>query len=169
MTQQFETGCASIDLSGPPWGVTTVVSLWVRRNSNGTFDLFRDADCLSRYNPADLPVWADVRTGLYFYIAASSTPGTTFCDGLNDRPNPVLWPGSATDLPPATVTYGKIQADRKAFSMMDYCQVGDSARHAFDLEIEFENAFYSVLTNLTVESVDPTIVQKGEEPPGGGG
>ncbi len=56
MTQQFETGCASIDLSGPPWGVTTVVSLYVRRNPNGTFDLFKDANCLNRYNPADLPV-----------------------------------------------------------------------------------------------------------------
>ncbi len=80
----------------------------------------------------------------------------------------MLWP--ATDVPPPTVTYGKILADRSAFSMMDYCPAWElAARYPFDLEVEYESAFYSVLTHLTVESVDPTIVQKGEEPPGGGG
>lgn len=163
MTQQFETGCSSIDLSGPPFGVTAVDALWVRRNPNGTFDLFRDEACLNRFQPADLPVFLDVKTGLYFFIAPSSTAGTMFCDGQDGRPDPVTWP--AADQPPPTITYGKILADRLAFSMMDWWRAGTAQRYRFDLMVEFEGTWYSILSNLTVEAVDPTIVEKGEEPP----
>lgn len=173
MPGSFQTGSASIDLSGSPWNVTATVKLFVLLRADGSFGLYRDEGCTDAFEPAEMPVWENVSTGLYFYIGAGSPAGTLFCDGQDGRPQPVVW--LASEACPPTVTYGKIRADRLAFSMSDLAPTPHAARLPFDLEVETPNGVYtSVLAHLRrreepgVTPVDPTIVEKGEEPPGGG-
>lgn len=174
MPGSFQTGCASIDLSGPPWNVTTVVKLFVLLRPDGSFGLYHNEACTNEYGSAgEMPVWENVSTGLYFYIASGSPVGTLFCDGLDHRPLPIQW--LASDTCPQTVTYGKIRENRQAFSMSDLATGSLAKRLPFDLMVETPNhGITSVLKNLGrhldlgIDPVDPTIVEKGEEPPGGG-
>lgn len=167
----FQTGCASISLADPPFSVTRTVKVYVLRNADGSFGLYKDETCTTAFSPCDLPVYAGESTGLYFYITgAASNASVVFCDGTgaDDHPMPVLWRDGGTC--PQSVTYGKIKADRKAFSMKDFWQNELDSRHPFDLQVELPGGNRTtILSQATVAEIDPTIVQKGEEPPGGGG
>lgn len=165
----FQTGSASIDLSGSPWFVTTVVKLYVRRETDGSFGLYKDEACTQPYGePAEMTVAPNQSTGLYFYIADASAADYKFLDGTgNDLP--VKWLSS--DTCPPSVTYGRILASGLAFSMKDFWQTGTPSRYVFDLEVEDGSGHKTtILSNVdrALHPVDPTIVQKGEEPPGGG-
>lgn len=162
MSGTFETGASSIDLSGSPWNVTGTISVYVR-SSGGEIALFKDAACTEALSPPNLAVPYDQPTGLYFYIAASSTSGTLFCDGLAGQPQPVVWGGGAHDCP-ATVTYGKILESRLAFSMKDLAHHANDVSHSFDLMIELPGGRHATFTSFVKE--DPTIIEKGEEPSG---
>lgn len=164
MSGTFETGSSSIDLSGSPWNVKDVIRVYVR-NLDGDVGLFKDAACDEPFIPPRLEVPYDRSTGLYFYIAAGSTAGTLFCDGLDGRPLPVSW--LQTDLCPSTVTYGKILASRKAFSMQDLADHASDVTYPFDLMIQLPDGRHIRVAPMV--KVDPTIVEKGQEPSGGGG
>jgi hypothetical protein len=173
MPGTFQTGCASIDLDGPPFNVTRTVKTYVLRNQDGSFGLFCNEACTKSLMPPDLPVYRGQATGLYFYIPdVAANDGVTFCDGTgaDNEPTPVFWRDAADDLCPATVTYGKILADRTAFSMMDYCTSDEDTRHPFDLQVLLPNGHRTTILggHDAVTEIDPTIVEKGEEPPSGG-
>lgn len=174
MPGTFQTGCASIDLADPPFSVTRAVKTYVLRNGDGSFGLYTNEACTKALAPADLPVYRDQATGLYFYLVdAAANEGVTFCDGTGEdnQPTPVFWRDAADDLCPPTVTYGKILADCKAFSMKDFCTSDEVARHPFDLQVVLPSGVRGTVLggHGSVAEIDPTIVEKGEEPPGGGG
>jgi hypothetical protein len=169
----FQTGCASIDLAEPPFSVTRTVKLFLLREESG-FGLYKDEACTLPFDPPDLEVYVAQSTGLYFYIVGSeANAGVVFCNGTgsgsDDLPPPVLW-RNAPHSCPQSVTYGKIRADRKAFSMKDFWQDELDSRHPFDLQVEVPGRGRTTIrAQASVSEIDPTIVQKGEEPPGGGG
>lgn len=159
----FQTGSSSIDLSGSPWNVTHTISLYVYRDSSGNIVLYRDSTRSQVFSPAELEVSRNVSTGLYFYILDSTD--LTFCDGLSGLPLPIVW--LHQEVCPSTVTYGKIRADRRAFSIKDLCQGQNTVRHSFDLMVQLgSQPPFSVLSfGGGTAAIDPTIVEKGEEPP----
>ena len=161
----FQTGSSSIDLSGPPWNVTHTVELYVKRDSAGNVFFYRNAHGSLNFWPVELEVPHGVSTGLYFYILDSGVD-MTFCDGAAGLPLPIVW--LENDVCPTTVTYGKIRADRLAFSIKDLCQGQNTVSHSFDIMVQVGNLppfrIFSASGKLT-GAIDPTIVEVGEEPP----
>lgn len=164
MPGTFETGCSSIELDGSPWNVTTAIHLYVIRNSSGQFELYQNAACTVAYSPANLECDYNESTGLYFYIGQPSASDLKFTDGLSGRPLPISWP--AQEACPSTVTYGKIKSDRLAFSIRDLAAHTNDVNYTFDLVVELPSGDpQGVSFHLADAFVDPTIIEKGEEPP----
>ena len=146
----------SITLGGAPWNVVAHITVYVQR-VGAELKLYSDPDCAGpQLSPADLVVFRNQSTGLYFHIACSPA-GTTFADP------PVVWEEQKPR--PGTVCYGYIMNDGSAFSMSDDYGHQNSVSHSFDLRVDPGDGSRVISTRSTDE-VDPTIVERGEEPPG---
>ena len=133
------------------------------RNIGGGLTLFRDDDCLQPLSPAELDVPKEKLTGLYFHISSHSDAGTAFPDGTGTSPCPVTWSHGGSK--PSTVTYQKIKSDKSAFSMSDLWSHSLYESHEFDINVKLPDGSHTSVS--IVEGIDPTIVERGEEPGGG--
>lgn len=159
MTSKFFTKASDINLNGPPWLVTDVLSVYVL-NDEGELSLWKDDACTNAFDPPQLDVQKEVSTGLYFHIASGSEHGTEFSDGLDNNPPPLTWEAGSY---PSSVTPGKFEQFKKAFSLKDYWNHSNNQDYSFTLNIKMPDG--SVRTVALVDSIDPTIVERGEEPP----
>ena len=155
MTGPFETGSSSIDLSGPPWNVVEVKTLYILHQGAST-TMYTDPEHTELFEPPEFIVPRGVATGIYAYIAADSDPGTKFSDGLSGRKNTLYWTAGN---PPPSVTYGKVKADRTAFSFKVDWDHEDSEAHEFNITVITPDGRSVKLL------VDPTIVEEPEIPP----
>ena len=162
MAQQPFISAPDIDLSGPPWNVTKYQSVYVLY-ADKSLKLYTDDDCQQEhlFNPADFYVKKKVPTGLYFFIASGSETGTEFPDPISK--SPVTWKDDEPQ--PATVTLGKYRQDGKAFSLKDYWDHPNEVKHEFTINVREPGG--GLTSTSIIEGVNPTIVERGEEPPGG--
>ena len=159
MTSQFFTKASDINLSGPPWLVQPVLSVYVL-NNGGNLALYKDDACTVAFNPPILEIPKQTSTGLYFHIASGSDDQTEFSDGVNGNPPPISWDSGSY---PSSVTQGKFQSDKKAFSLKDYWDHSNNQDYGFNLNIKLPDGSHRTVS--LVDSIDPTIVERGEEPP----
>ena len=144
-------------------GAQVTLEVYVR-NLGGQLKLFWDDGCTRPVTRAELNVPKEKLTGLYFHISSHSDTDTCFPDGTGGDPCPVTWRHNGSK--PSTVTYQKIKADKSAFSMSDLWSHSIYESHEFDINVKLPSGDPGSVA--IVEGVDPTIVERGEEPSGHG-
>lgn len=163
MSMNFQTGSNTVTLKEAPWSVIREISIYVKQK-DGQLSLYNNAECQGRaLGPASLEVYKGQSTGLYFFIAKDSDKGTHF-PNPNDGQLPVAWENESSC--PDTVLYGKMKSDLSAFSMADSYAHPVMVLHSFDL-IVASGAGGSFIHTSFFKEIDPTIVEKGEDPPSG--
>ncbi|MEM1181080.1 MAG: hypothetical protein AAGM22_22250 [Acidobacteriota bacterium] len=160
-TKSFQNDARTIELKEKPWKVDREVSLYVKYSA-GALEVYSDPDCAGdAITPLQLDVYRNQATGLYFFIAKSSDQGTQF-PAPGSGHLPLSWEGNGDC--PATVAYGKRRFDNLAFSIADTYDHGVLTEHGFDLIVQTGDSGDWTSTRL-FKAIDPTIVEKGEDPP----
>lgn len=171
MSQSFQTGCSDISLTGTPWNTTEHRDLWVEYAKNEAdehvFTFFTDSQCQNQCAPPEVEPPNDTPTALNFHLVDPDDVGIYF-----DTPTPITWNGGSI---PPTITYGKILESKMAFSMKDEFDLpgGTTVNLGFDLRVYVPGSgvvsvndhiasVSSVGGEAPVETVDPTIVEKGD-------
>ncbi|MEO1083919.1 MAG: hypothetical protein AAFY88_06730 [Acidobacteriota bacterium] len=152
----FQYGARSIELS-----VDQHISVYVKY-ANGKLEMYSDAGCLGdAITPLGMDVYRNQSTGLYFYIAASSQGDVTFPSRKSGH-LPIRWEGAGDC--PDSVQYGKVKSDDKAFSISDQYSHNDRVEHGFDIVVD-PGGGSPLVTTAVFQLIDPTIIEKGEDPP----
>ena len=162
MTQPFQTGAQNITLKEAPWSVKREISIYVKLVGDKLY-LYDNEKCTGNaLSPASFPVYKGQSTGLYFFIYDEDPNSKTHFPDPDDGVLPLSWD---KDKPcPGTVLYGKVRDDLKAFSISDVYNHNGEVKHSFDLVVVPPGGGPFVHTSW-FDKVDPTIVEKGEEPP----
>lgn len=157
----FQTDAKSITLEQAPWNVTGKISIYVKHVA-GKLSIYYNAQCSgATETPLALEVFRNQATGLYFFIAASSDAGTKFPDP-DDGPLPIAWESKSGC--PDTVQYGKVRSDYRAFSIADAYTHHSKDSYGFNIVVD-PGGGSPLLTTARFGKIDPTIVEKGEDPP----
>ena len=162
MARNFTTGTSTITLEESPWLVQRSISIYVKQ-VNGKLSIHDDLQSGRTLQQEDLKVYKGQSTGLYFFIAEGSDDGTQFPDP-DSGTLPLEWKNGAPC--PASVTYGKVKDDFSAFSIADLYGHTNEVRHSFNIRVLKGDG--SINSTALFDEIDPTIVEKGEEPPSGG-
>jgi len=157
----FQTDAKNITLEQAPWNVEQHISIYVKHEA-GKLSIYYNAQCLGAPETLlPLEVFRGQPTGLYFFIAASSDEGTKFPDPDNGQ-LPIAWESDSGC--PVTVQYGKVRSDYRAFSMADAYIHHSKDSYGFDIVVD-PGGGLPLVTTARFGEIDPTIVEKGEDPP----